>query len=187
MELEEVPAIRLSDLSEEQVRAYIVADNRLAELAGWDEKLLSIELKALTEIELDFDIEVTGFNTAEIDGLIIGPVEADDDADLIPKIDADAPPLTAPGDLWQLGAHRLLCGDATDPRSFEKLLDGEAAQDGLHGPALQRPYRRRVTRRMFLTSRSDDDSRVSDCCLIGADGGHPAAVGNGEYFIYYPL
>ena len=73
MELEEVPAIRLSDLSEEQVRAYIVADNRLAELAGWDEKLLSIELKALTEIELDFDIEVTGFNTAEIDGLIIGP------------------------------------------------------------------------------------------------------------------
>ena len=166
MELEEVPAIRLSDLSEEQVRAYIVADNRLAELAGWDEKLLSIELKALTEIELDFDIEVTGFNTAEIDGLIIGPVEGDDDADLIPKIDADAPPLTAPGDLWQLGAHRLLCGDATDSRSFEKLLDGEAAQwssrtrptmslstAGHPADVLDKPLRRRFSGFGFLSHR----------------------------------
>ena len=128
LELGEVPAIRLSDLTEAQVRAYIIADNRLAELAGWDEELLSIELKALTGIDLDFDIEVTGFDTAEIDGLIISPVEPDDEADLVPEIDADTPPLTAPGDLWQLGAHRLLCGDATDSRSYEKLLDGEAAQ-----------------------------------------------------------
>ena len=126
--LEEVPAIRLSDLTEAQVRAYVIADNRLAELAGWDEEMLSIEIKALTGIELDFDIEVTGFNTAEIDALVIGPVAADDDADLVPEIDADARPLTAPGDLWQLGAHRLLCGDATDVRFFEKLLDGEEAQ-----------------------------------------------------------
>ena len=126
--LEEVPVIRLRDLTEAQVRAYIIADNRLAELAGWDEKLLSIELKALAKIELDFEIEVTGFNTAEIDSLIIGPVDADDEANRVPEIDADTQPLTAPGYLWQLGAHRLLCGDATDPRSFEKLLDGEAAQ-----------------------------------------------------------
>ena len=126
--LDQVPAIRLGDLSDAQVRAYIIADNRLAELAGWDEELLSIELKALTEIELDFDIEVTGFETAEIDGLIIGPVEPDDEADRVPEIDPDAKPLTSTGDLWQLGPHRLLCGDATDPRSFEKLLDGEEAQ-----------------------------------------------------------
>ena len=126
--LEEIPAIRLSDLTEAQVRAYVIADNRLAELAGWDEELLSIELKALCEIELDFDIEVIGFNTAEIDGLVLGPTEPDDDADRVPEIDADAPPITVPGDLWQLGKHRLLCGDARDPRSFETLLDGEAAQ-----------------------------------------------------------
>ena len=128
LELSEVPAIRLSDLTEAQVRAYIIADNRLAELAGWDEELLSIELKELTGIDLGFDIEVTGFNTAEIDSLVIGSVEPDDDADRVPEIDADAPPLTAPGDLWQLGKHRLLCGDATEPRSFEKLLNGEGAQ-----------------------------------------------------------
>ena len=71
--LEEIPAIRLGDLSEAQVRAYVIADNRLAELAGWDEELLSIELKALCEIELDFDLEVIGFNTAEIDGLVSSP------------------------------------------------------------------------------------------------------------------
>ena len=128
LELSEVPAIRLSDLTETQIRAYIIADNRLAELARWDENLLSIELEALTGLELDFDIEATGFNTAEIDGLIIGPEEPDDEADHVPEIDPDAPPLTAPGDLWQLGTHRLLCGDATEPGSFEKLLDGEAAQ-----------------------------------------------------------
>ena len=126
--LEEIPAIRLSDLTEAQVQAYVIADNRLAELAGWDEELLSIELKALCEIELDFDIEVIGFNTAEIDGLVLGPTEPDDDADRVPEIDADAPPITVPGDLWQLGKHRLLCGDARDPRSFETLLDGELAQ-----------------------------------------------------------
>ena len=126
--LEEIPAIRLSGLTEAQVRAYVIADNRLAELAGWDEELLSIELKALCEIELDFDIEVIGFNTAEIDGLVLGPTEPDDDADRVPEIDADAPPITVPGDLWQLGKHRLLCGDARDPRSFETLLDGELAQ-----------------------------------------------------------
>ena len=103
--LEEVPVIRLRDLTEAQVRAYIIADNRLAELAGWDEKLLSIELKALAKIELDFEIEVTGFNTAEIDSLIIGPVDADDEANRVPEIDADTQPLTAPGYLWQLGAH----------------------------------------------------------------------------------
>ena len=126
--LEEIPAIRLSDLSEAQVRAYVIADNRLAELAGWDDELLSIELKALCEIELDFDLEIIGFNTAEIDGLVLGPTEADDDADRVPEIDAGAPPITVPGDLWQLGKHRLLCGDARDRRSFETLLDGELAQ-----------------------------------------------------------
>ena len=126
--LEEIPAIRLSDLTEAQVQAYVIADNRLAELAGWDEELLSIELKALCEIELDFDIEVIGFNTAEIDGLVLGSTEPDDDADRVPEIDADAPAIAVPGDLWQLGKHRLLCGDARDPRSFETLLDGELAQ-----------------------------------------------------------
>jgi hypothetical protein len=67
-----VPTIRLADMTEAQIRAYVIADNRLAELAGWDDELLAIELQALTEIDLDFDIEITGFATAEIDTLIAG-------------------------------------------------------------------------------------------------------------------
>ncbi len=68
--LETVPTIRLQDMTEAQKRAYIIADNRLAELAGWDEEVLAIELQALGEIDLDFDLEITGFETAEIDLLI---------------------------------------------------------------------------------------------------------------------
>lgn len=128
--LERVPTIRLADMTEAQVRAYVIADNRLAELAGWDDELLAIELQALTEIDLDFDIEITGFATAEIDGLITGlnGTEDDDEADRLPEIDETTPPITQAGDLWLLGRHRLLCADATKADSFTHLMDGEAAR-----------------------------------------------------------
>lgn len=128
--IERVPTIRLADMTEAQIRAYVIADNRLAELAGWDDELLAIELQALTEIDLDFDIEITGFATAEIDTLIAGlnGDEADDEADRLPEIDETTPPITQPGDLWLLGRHRLLCADATKAESFTRLMDGEAAR-----------------------------------------------------------
>ena len=91
--LETVPTIRLQDMTEAQKRAYIIADNRPAELAGWDAEVLAIELRALGEIALDFDIEVTGFQTTEIDLLIEG-LEAPgsvDEADRVPEIDETAP------------------------------------------------------------------------------------------------
>ena len=99
--LERVPTIRLADMSEAQIRAYVIADNRLAELAGWDDELLAIELQALSEIDLDFDIEITGFATAEIDTLIAGlnGAEGADEADRLPEIDETTPPITQPGDL----------------------------------------------------------------------------------------
>ena len=111
--LEHVPTIRLDHLSEAEKRAYVIADNRLAELAGWDEKQLAIELQYLAEIdlELDFDVEITGFETAEIDILIDGLAAADDDeADALPEIDEAQPPVSQQGDVWLLGPHRLLCG-----------------------------------------------------------------------------
>ncbi len=125
-----VPTIRLDDMSEAQKRAYVIADNRLAELAGWDDELLAIELQALAEIDLDFDIEITGFETAEIDMLIAsskGPTD-DDGADRQPEIDGTAPPITQPGDLWLLGRHRLLCADATKAEFYTRLMADEAAQ-----------------------------------------------------------
>ena len=128
--IKKVPTIRLGDMSDEQVRAYVIADNRLAELAGWDEELLGLELQALGTIDLDFDLEITGFETAEIDALIVGLESAGtlDEADRVPDIDGSVQPVSAPGELWLLGRHRLLCADATKGESYGELMGDEKAQ-----------------------------------------------------------
>jgi hypothetical protein len=109
-----VPTIRLEHLSEAQKRAYILADNKLAEKAGWDREILAIELQHLMDLELVFDFSVTGFEMPEIDVLIqdheAKPAKADP-ADAVPAI--TGPAVTKPGDIWQIGPHRLICGDAT--------------------------------------------------------------------------
>ena len=127
-----IPIIRLEGLSEEEIRAYVIADNRLAELAGWDNELLALELQGLSELELDFDVTLTGFEMAEIDVLIrdLGrpTEEAPDPADRRDEIDRSRPAISRHGDLWQIGRHRLLCGDATTPEAFELLLKAEKAE-----------------------------------------------------------
>ncbi len=128
--MKEVPTIRLDHLSDAEQQAYILADNRLAELAGWDREILAIELQNLTALDLDFDVEVTGFDTAEIDLLIEG-LEAgsdEDEADALPPIDEAKPPVSRRGDLWLPGPHRVLCGDATAAEDYGRLLDGRQAQ-----------------------------------------------------------
>lgn len=124
--LDEVPTLRLEHLNEEQRRAYIIADNKLAELAGWDDTLLAVELDYLAE--MDFDVTLTGFEVAEADILIGGLEELVDEDDEIPPIEADAVAISRPGDLWHLGDHRLLCGDALAPESFRTLLGEQRAQ-----------------------------------------------------------
>ncbi|RJF88613.1 DNA methylase N-4 [Oleomonas cavernae] len=126
--IERVPIIRLANMTEARKRTYIIADNRLAELAGWDDNLLAIELQGLLEIDLDFNIEITGFETAEIDMLILGLNDAgdEDEADNLPPIGGQ--PITQIGDLWLLGRHRLLCADATQATSYTRLMAGEQAQ-----------------------------------------------------------
>ncbi len=124
--METVPVIRLGHLSETQRRALVIADNRLAEAAGWDEEMLAIELQAL--MEEDFDLDITGFDAAEIDKLLAGldeesAGETDDDA--VPEIEDE--PVSKPGDLWVLGDHRLLCGDATRLDHVERVLGGALA------------------------------------------------------------
>lgn len=125
-----VPATRIEHLSDAQRRAYIIADNRLAELAEWDDEILAIELQELTSIDLDFDITITGFEIGEID-LRIDGLDAsgtEDEADMLPEIEQSRPTVTKPGDLFRMGRHRLLCADATEPLSFKRLLQGECAQ-----------------------------------------------------------
>ena len=127
--IETVPTIRIENLSEVQKRAYILADNKLAELAGWDRGILARELQGLLEFDLDIDVTVTGFETPEIDVLIgeLDPAQEEDPADEIPALE-EGPQVTRPGDLWLIGQHRLICGDATDPETYARLLDGGEAQ-----------------------------------------------------------
>jgi DNA modification methylase len=127
--IERVPAISLADLSEAQKRAYILADNKLAENAGWDSKLVAIELSYIAELDINFDLTLTGFETAVIDILLETQAaeSADDEADRVPEIDHTRPAVSRANDLWLLGKHKLLCADATEGKSYENLLGGKQA------------------------------------------------------------
>ena len=124
--LETVPTLRLSHLSPEERRAYVLADNKLALNAGWDQDILVIELQAL--IDLDFDVTLTGFSLAEVDFTLDAARERDPEAppgveDEIPSIAAEA--VTRMGDVWVLGRHRLVCGDAREAADYARLLGDE--------------------------------------------------------------
>ncbi len=117
--------IELAHLSEAQKRAYVLADNQLALNAGWDEALLKLELADLAD--LGFEMSLIGFGEGELERLLAG----DDrqgltDDDEVPEVPEQ--PVTQPGDLWVLGEHRLLCGDARDPESYARLLGGERCE-----------------------------------------------------------
>jgi len=123
--LKTAPVIVLAHLTEAQKRAFRIADNRIAENAGWDEAMLREELAALREAE--FELDLVGFDLDEIERLLAGPetMAPDDAEDEVPEVAADA--VTRPGDVWVLGNHRLLCGDATVLADVERVLDGGLA------------------------------------------------------------
>ena len=126
--LKSVPTVRLSHLSPEERRAYVLADNKLALNAGWDTEILAIELQAL--IDIDFDVTLTGFSLAEVDLTLDQAREAstestDSPADVIPEPGEVA--VSRQGDLWHLGRHRLLCGDARSPADVTRLMGEERA------------------------------------------------------------
>jgi len=117
--LARVPCIVLDDLTPEQRRAYVLADNQLALNAGWDDAILESELAALTVS--DYDLSVIGFSDKELAALM-SPTEGETDPDSVPE--PPAAPVTKPGDLYVLGDHRLLCGDATSAEDVTRLLGG---------------------------------------------------------------
>src|SRR4051812_4494349 len=128
--LARVPALRLSHLSPAQRRAYVIADNKLAQNAGWDRDILAIELQAL--IDVDFDLELTGFSLAEVDVLIeeareSSPEAPDAPEDELPLLPNSDRAVTRPGELWELGRHRLVCGDSRDLETLRRLMEGQTA------------------------------------------------------------
>lgn len=129
--LDLVPTVCLRDMSEADIRAYVIADNKLAENAGWDRNLLALEFQYLSELELDFDLTLTGFELPEIDiapgELAIGTgSDEPDPADMVPKPAGD--PVTRLGDIWHVGPHRLICGDSLQRNTYIQLLGAARAQ-----------------------------------------------------------
>jgi DNA modification methylase len=125
----EAPTILLEHLSAEQARAFALADNRLTEISVWDDRLLAEQLKELAELELDFNLEATGFAMGEIDLRIEGlstAQPADDPADAV-VAPSPGPAISRPGDLWLLGPHRLYCGSALDEQAYAALMRDERA------------------------------------------------------------
>jgi DNA modification methylase len=122
--LDEVPCIRLRNLTDAQKKAYIIADNKLALNAGWDDEMLKVELTELKD--LDFDLSLIGFDADELANLL-EPEQVDGltDEDDVPE--APETPVTVEGDVWILGNHRLMCGDSTSIDAVEKLMDGQKA------------------------------------------------------------
>jgi DNA modification methylase len=141
--LEQVPVIEVKGLSEAKRRALALADNKIAENAGWDRELLAAELPELAEILVvdGLDISITGFAPVEIDQLATDfEDDASDPADAVNPAWATSAPVSQPGDLWELGNHRILCGDARDPDAIDRLMDGNRAAMAFLDP----PYNVRV-------------------------------------------
>ena len=133
--LDQVPVIELAHLSPTQKRAYVISDNRLALDAGWDETLLALELAELSEA--GYDLALTGFEESELEALLEDDAVHEDEASVSDEGAPDAAdevpetpvvPVSRPGDVWVIGTHRLICGDATDPSVVTALMQGDAAR-----------------------------------------------------------
>jgi DNA modification methylase len=130
LNIREVPTISLEHLTEAQIQAFTIADNRLTENATWDNHLLAEQFKMLSEVELNFSLEDTGFEMGEIDllieGLAPGSAEESDPADTLPAIESQAP-VTQLGDLWLLKHHRVLCADSLKEETYRQLMQEQKA------------------------------------------------------------
>lgn len=125
--LKHIPVIRFFHLTTAQKRAYLIADNKIAEQAGWDREMLAIELGELVDLlpAEGLDVTLTGFETAEIDPLLGDMIARPEPDDILPALPSN--PTARRGDLWQLGKHRLLCGDSQNFESFDRLMNGKTA------------------------------------------------------------
>ena len=154
--LTEVPCVRLEHLTETQRKAYIIADNRLALNAGWNEELLTIELNDL--LADGFALEILGFDSDELKGLLdpVKPTEGLTDEDAVPEVPEE--PKTKPGDIYQLGRHRLMCGDSTSIDAVENLLDGSRADMVFTDPPYNIDYQGVSDKRKIKNDKMDDDA-----------------------------
>ncbi len=132
LDMTTVPAVVIDHLTPAEQRAFVLADNRLAELGSWNKEALELELEELSLLDLDFSLELTGFSLPEIEAIRFGVGGADPGDDDVPDLQTEA--VSRLGDVWRLGQHRLLVGDATSPEALERLLAGDQVRVAFTDP-----------------------------------------------------
>ena len=150
--LKEVPVIEADHLTDTQKRAYIIADNKLALNAGWDDEMLRLEIAELDAME--FDVDLLGFDADELSGFLDSEEQTTEgltDPDDVPEVPVE--PVTKPGDIWILGNHRLMCGDSTSIDAVEKLMNGERASFCFTSP----PYNAGDSEKLSGNTHTDDN------------------------------
>ena len=152
----QVPITIAENLTKEQINAYRIADNRTNEEAKWDDELLKMELKELDY--KDFDLKMTGFDDKQINDLLFDEKQGLTDDDAVP--DTPEEPITKLGDIWQLGKHRLLCGDSTKEEDVNKLMDGAKADMVFTDPPYNIDYQGIKDKRKIKNDKMDDESFV---------------------------
>jgi DNA modification methylase len=207
--LTEVSTICLDHLTEAEIRAFVIADNRLAEISTWDDRLLAEQLKLLSQLDLDFSLEITGFDMGEIDFRIenTAKTQSDDetDSEALPPV---GPAVSQPGDLWELGRHRVFCGSALESDSFAALMANQQATMVFIDPPYNVPIHGHVSglgavhHREFamgcgemetgefttflgqsfaLLARNSIDGSLHFCCMDWRHCGEVITAGNGVY------
>lgn len=175
--LKEVPVVIASDLSEEQARAFRLADNKTAELAEWDDDLLQEELDALMD---DFDMEGFGFEADVTDDLqVIDTLEEP------PMPDAPSEPVSKPGDMWQCGEHRVMCGDATNPYDMNRLMDGELADLIVTDPPYNVDYTGKTADALKIENDKMDESRFVEFLADAFRTMAENLRGGGAFYIWH--
>jgi len=190
--IDKVPCIRLAHLNEAQKRAYVIADNKLALNAGWDEKMLALEFADLTAA--GFDLALTGFMGDEIDELLAeldATPEGNTDADETPPVLADA--VTKPGDVWLLGKHRIMCGDSTDAGSVAMLMNGKRASLMQTDPPYGIAYVENAKSKGQAASHADiendelDGEKLQAFLEATIRAGLPSLNENAAYYLWHPM
>ncbi len=168
LDIEEVPCIVASGWSEAQKKAYVIADNKLAENAGWDAGLLAAEFCELKALE--YDVGLTGFTLDEIGKLNLSGNEGKTDPDAVPDLPEE--PTVQPGQVWRLGDHRLMCGDSTDREAVEALMSGDKADLLLTDPPYNVSYEGKTKDALTIQNDKMSDANFRDFladCFKNAD------------------
>lgn len=142
LKLDTLPVLLADDLTDAQIKAFRLSINKMAEIAEWDDEMLALELEELQE--LDFDLDLIGFDQDELDALLTNEVQGLTDDDVVPDVPDD--PISKRGDIWLLGNHRVMCGDSTSVDDVEKLMDGKKADFCFTSPpySQQRDYENKI-------------------------------------------